>query len=92
MTNNSVTWKGIQRWWPIIIIIVGIASCFVRLESRVSALAFEVHDKGADLREDFEATKLRQDMLILKQAELLNDFEKKLTRMEVVVEYMENGN
>ena len=91
MKNGNIKWLSIQRWWPVIVIAVGIASCFIRLESRVSALTFEVHDKGADLREDFEATKLRQDMLILKQAELLNDFEKKLTRMEVVVEYMENG-
>jgi len=59
---------------------------------QVSALENTTKDKGVELRKDFEETKLRQDMLIIKQAELMQAFENKLTRMEVVVEYMENGN
>jgi len=51
-----------------------------------------MQDKGVLLRKDYEETKLRQDLLIIKQAELLVEFEHKLTRLETVVEYMENGN
>ena len=91
MKNGNIKWLSIQRWWPIIIVAVGLAIAFTTLQMQVSALENTVVDKGSTLRKDFEDTKLRQDMLILKQAELLNDFEKKLTRMEVVVEYMENG-
>jgi len=90
--NNNITWQGIQRWWPIIIVTVGLAIAFTTLQMQVSALENTTKDKGAELRKDFEETKLRQDMLIMKQAELMNEFEKKLTRLETVVEYLENGN
>jgi len=92
MTNNNIKWKTIERFWPIIIVAVGLAIAFTTLQMQVSALENTTKDKGVELRKDFEETKLRQDMLIIKQAELIQAFENKLTRMEVVVEYMENGN
>ena len=92
MTNNNIEWKTIERFWPIIIVAVGFAVAFTTLQMQVSALENTTKDKGVELRKDFEETKLRQDMLIIKQAELMQAFENKLTRMEVVVEYMENGN
>ena len=92
MTNNNIKWKTIERFWPIIIVAVGLAIAFTTLQMQVSALENTTKDKGVELRKDFEETKLRQDMLIIKQAELMQAFENKLTRMEVVVEYMENGN
>ena len=92
MTNNNIKWKTIERFWPIIIVAVGLAIAFTTLQMQVSALENTTKDKGAEMRQDFEETKLRQDMLIIKQAELIQAFENKLTRMEVVVEYMENGN
>ena len=91
MTNNNITWQTIKRWCVIGSIVAGVVIAYTTLQMQVIALENTVFDKGTEMRKDFEATKLRQDMLILKQAELLNDFEKKLTRMEVVVEYMENG-
>lgn len=88
MKENGVTWKGVQRWWPIIIVVVAGAVAFTTLRMEVNAM----QDKGVLLRKDYEETKLRQDMLIIKQAELLVEFEHKLTRLETVVEFMENGN
>jgi len=88
MTNNNVKWTNIQRFWPLFVVVIAGAVAFTTLRMEVNAM----QDKGVLLRKDYEETKLRQDMLIIKQAELLVEFEHKLTRLETVVEYMENGN
>ena len=88
MKNNNVKWITLERFWPILTALIGVAIAFTVLKMEVSAM----QDKGVALRKDYEETRLRQDMLILKQAELMNEFENKLTRLEVVVEFMENGN
>lgn len=87
MKNNTIKWQTIERFWPIIIVAVGLAVAFTTLQMQVNAM----QDKGVALRKDYEETKLRQDMLILKQAELMGEFENKLTRLETVVEFMESG-
>ena len=88
MTNNNIKWISIQRFWPIFVVAIAGAIAFTTLQMKVDAM----YDKGVSLREDYEETKLRQDMLILKQVELIQEFEKKLIRLEMVVEFMENGN
>ena len=88
MKNGNIKWITVERVLPILVIIVGGIIAFTTLQVRVNAM----EDKGVALRKDYEETKLRQDMLLIKQAELIQSFENKLTRLETVVEYMENGN